>query len=309
MLLELDAVSKCFLSGFFRRHRQPAVDNVSLGLDRGETLAVIGESGSGKSTLGRLALGLLAPTGGRVRFDGLDPARPACGGKALRRRLQVVFQDADGSLNPRLTARELLLEPLVLHGLAPRRPEARLEELVSLVHLTPDVLDRRPFELSGGQRQRLGLARAMSLSPELLVADEPTASLDPSVQARILDILCGLKTQSGLACLYITHELSTVRFVAERVAVLFAGRVVETGATAEVLGAPGHPYTRQLVAASRGELGESPPEAPAGCLQPAAGCPFAGACREAQACCRRELPGLWPLSSTHSVACHAMACN
>lgn len=310
MLLKLTGVSKGFCSGFFRRRSLIAVTEVSFGLARGETLAVIGESGSGKSTLARLALGLLAPSNGTVRFDGLDPAHPTCGQKALRRRLQTIFQDADGSLNPRLTARELLLEPLTLHGLAPRRPDDHLVKLLELVHLTQDILPRHPFELSGGQRQRLGIARAMSLSPELLVADEPTASLDPSVQAHILDILCHLKVEQGLSCLYITHELTTVRFIAERVAVLYSGRIVEIGDTATVLDTPAHPYTKQLVAAAAGHLQCQLPNQPRlkiGCSP--RGCTFAQTCPESQNTCHQDRPDLWPLSAVHSAACHAFACN
>ncbi|MEF2230481.1 MAG: ABC transporter ATP-binding protein [Pseudodesulfovibrio sp.] len=307
MLLDLSGVSKDFVSGWFGRRRLTAVSGVSLRLDRGETVAVIGESGSGKSTLGRLALGLLRPTRGRVLFAGQDPARPACGQRNLRKRLQAVFQDADGTLNPRLTARELLLEPLAVHGLLPARPEQTLGALLGMVHLTPDVLARHPFELSGGQRQRIGLARAMSLDPELLVADEPTASLDPSVQARILDILRTLKEERGLACLYISHELHTVRFVADRAVVLYAGHAVEEGGAADVLDAPAHPYTRELVAAARGCPGPGhAPAAPAG-PSAARGCPFAADCPEAGAPCLRNMPELRTLTPTHRAACHALA--
>ncbi len=309
MLLELSNLSKRFTSGLFLKRSLTAVNNVDLDLERGETLAVIGESGSGKSTLAQLILGLIAPSHGSVRFDAIDPFRPTCGQLALRRRLQAVFQDADGSLNPHLSARDLLLEPLFLHGLVTGRPEEHCARLLDSVQLTADILPRYPFELSGGQRQRLGIARAMSLSPELLVADEPTASLDPSVQAHILDILCRLKVEQQLSCLYITHELTTVRFIADRVAVLYAGQIVELGTTAAVLDNPAHPYTRHLVAASSGIFQQQSVGKTAQPYLASLGCPFVRHCPNPLKYCPKELPALQCLSSVHRAACHMFACN
>jgi peptide/nickel transport system ATP-binding protein len=229
-----------------------AVDDVSFALRAGEILGLVGESGSGKSTVGRCAMGLLTPSAGSVRLLGeeLSSAR----GRRLRRlrqRCGIVFQDPGSSLDPRMTIEECIAEPLVIARSATRTERsARVAELLESVRLDPAVRYRYPHELSGGQRQRISIARALALRPELLVADEPTSALDVSVQATVLDLLLDLQSELGFACLFITHDLAVVSFLAHRVAVMCAGKMVETGERDQVLFAPTHDYTRRLVAAA-----------------------------------------------------------
>jgi oligopeptide/dipeptide ABC transporter ATP-binding protein len=280
-LLELDRVSKVFVSGLLRRTRVPAVREVSLALARGETLGIVGESGSGKSTLARLALRLAPPTSGEVRFDGAPITRLSDGAlRPLRRRMQIVFQDPYASLNPHHTVRAIVAEPLLVHGVARRERDAepRVRELLARVGLGVDALDRYPSAFSGGQRQRIAIARAIALEPELLVLDEPTSALDVSIQAQVVTLLEELQRERGLAYLFISHDLALVEHMASRVAVMYLGRVVESGPRASVVLAPKHPYTAALLAAvpttdpQRRRLrvlvpGEipSPASAPAGC--------------------------------------------
>ena len=227
-----------------------AVDGVSFTVTAGETLAIVGESGSGKSTVARIVLRLLDPTGGRVVLDGDDITKVR--GRALRRvrpRMQIVFQDPYSSLDPRMTVQATVAEPLRVAG---RRGEVstRVREVLDLVGLGPELCDRYPHELSGGQRQRVGIARALVLSPELLVLDEPVSALDSSVQAQILNLLVALQKRLGLTYLFISHDLAVVRHVADRVAVMHLGRIVETAPTEALFVAPAHPYTQALLSAS-----------------------------------------------------------
>ena len=225
------------------------VSQVDLVVYEGETLALVGESGCGKSTLGRLLLGLLPPTQGQVFFDGRDLA--ACSPRdlrALRRQMQMVFQDTAASLNPRLTVEGILAEPLRVHRLCPRREiPARAAVLLDQVGLPRDLLGRYPHALSGGQRQRVGIARALALSPRLVVCDEPVSALDVSVQARLLDLLRGLVVELNLAVVIVTHDLGVARLLADRLLVMKQGQVVESGLTDRVLDDPHHPYTQLLV--------------------------------------------------------------
>jgi len=234
------------------RHPVVAADRVTLGIARGEVLGLVGESGSGKSTLGQVVAGLLRPTSGRVVVDGVDLARAGRGQRAERRRATgVVFQDPASTLNPRWTVGQSVDEPLRLHsGLDRPARDARVRDLLELVRLGPEYARRYPHELSGGQRQRVAVARAVALGPEVLVADEPTSALDVSVQAHVLDLFRDLQAELGFACLFVSHDLAVVEQVADRVAVMRAGRIVETGTTAQVLGAPADDYTRALVAAA-----------------------------------------------------------
>jgi peptide/nickel transport system ATP-binding protein len=228
-----------------------AVDDVSLAIAPGEILGLVGESGSGKSTVGRCAIGLLRPTSGAVRLLGEDLA--ASRGRrlqGLRRRCGIVFQDPGSSLDPRMTIEECVAEPLVIAGTGRAGRAGRVAELLASVRLDPAVRSRYPHELSGGQRQRVSIARAIALRPELLVADEPTSALDVSVQATVLDLLLDLQAELGFACLFITHDLAVVSFLADRIAVMRSGRLVELGPRDDVLFAPRHAYTQRLVAAA-----------------------------------------------------------
>ncbi len=256
-LVEIDGLRVEYgRQGFLTRllghdRRQPAVDGVTLSVRRGETLGLVGESGCGKSTLARAMLRLVEPAAGRIRFDGTDIA--TLSGAELMRfrsRAQMVFQDPYGSLNPRMTARETLDEVLRVHGMADAAARAaRIEALVDMVGLTTDLLDRRPRALSGGQCQRIGIARALAVEPELIVADEAIAALDLSIQAQILDLLRDLQKRLGLTIVFITHNLAVVRHLCDRVAVMNRGRIVEEGTAASVMEAPRDPYTRTLIAA------------------------------------------------------------
>ncbi|MFE3515606.1 ATP-binding cassette domain-containing protein [Streptomyces sp. NPDC059166] len=246
-LLELEALRKEF-------DGKAAVDDVSLSVREGETLALVGESGCGKTTLTRLLLRLLEPTSGSVRFDGTDLSGLDKGAmRAVRRQMQVVLQDPYSSMNPRLRIADIVAEPLVTHDprARGRRGRAyarqRAGELLVAVGLDDTILDRYPHEFSGGQRQRISIARAIGLEPRLVVLDEPTSALDVSVQARVLDLLTDLQQRLGLTYVFVSHNLAVVQQVADRVAVMRGGRIVETGTAHQVFTAPAHPYTRQLL--------------------------------------------------------------
>ena len=251
-VLAIERVSRSFRAGgLFRRQHHVAVDGVSLAIAAGETLALVGESGSGKTTLGRAVLGLEEIDAGRILLDGTD-LRTTRGAarQALRRHVQIVFQDPYASLDPRMKVGDAIAEPLTLLGLLRgAAARARARALLQEVGLPADFADRYPHQLSGGQRQRVAIARAIGIGPRLLVADEPTSSLDVSVQAHVLDLMATLQARLGLACLFISHDLAIVRRVAHRVAVMRAGRVVETGPVDAVLDRPQDPYTRALIAA------------------------------------------------------------
>lgn len=230
-----------------------AVDGVDLDVRRGEVLGVVGESGSGKTTLGRSVLRLVEPSGGAVRFDGVNLL--ALGRRemrAMRRRMQIVFQDPYRSLSPRMQIRQFIAEPLRLHRIVPESAiDGRVAELLTRVGLETYFMWRYPHEMSGGQRQRIAIARALALEPEFLVADEPVSALDVSVQAQILGLLLDLQRREGIAMLFITHDLAVVERIADRVAVMYGGKIVEMGETERVLTEPEHPYTRRLLAAAR----------------------------------------------------------
>lgn len=289
-----------------------AVTQVDLAVYEGETLALVGESGCGKSTLGRLLLGLLPPTQGQAFFDGQDLAALSPRDlRALRRQMQMVFQDTAASLNPRLDILGILSEPLRIHQLCPRGDfPARCAALLDQVGLPRDLLGRYPHELSGGQRQRVGIARALALSPRLVVCDEPVSALDVSVQAQVLNLLADLQAARGLTYVLISHDLGVVRHSADRVCVMFLGRVCEVGPTKDLFTAPRHPYTKFLLAAvprpdptCRGReedllAGEIPSP-----VHPPSGCPFRTRCPYAQEICAQQVPPLEG-AGDHQAACH-----
>jgi oligopeptide/dipeptide ABC transporter ATP-binding protein len=309
-LLQARGLAKHFATG--RGAPVRAVDGVDLTLAAGETLALVGESGSGKSTTGRLLLRLIEPSAGTVTLDGRDilALKPRAL-RALRRELQIVFQDPYGSLNPRMTVGAMLAEPLRLHGLAQGaavRP--RVEALLHQVGLRPEHADRYPHEFSGGQRQRVGIARALAVEPRIIICDEPVSALDVSIQAQIVNLLQAVQRQRGLAYLFIAHDLAVVRHIADRVAVMYLGRIVETAPVAQIFAAPRHPYTRALLSAvpvpdpsarpiRTGLAGEppSPIDVPSGCR-------FHPRCAHAVERCRREDPVLVEDSGGHGTACH-----
>jgi oligopeptide/dipeptide ABC transporter ATP-binding protein len=292
-----------------------AVDGVSLRVRRGETMGLVGESGCGKSTLGRLILRLLDPTFGRVVFENRDITRLSQRElRPLRRRMQIIFQDPYSSLNPRMTVREIVGEAIRIHKLAKTRADeqARVAELLERVGLRPDVMDRYPHEFSGGQRQRIGIARALAVEPQFIVCDEPTASLDVSIQAQIVNLLVELQETIGLSYLFVSHDLAIVQHVSHRVSVMYLGRIVEQASAEELYAEPRHPYTRALLAAApqpdperkrvRLVLAGDVPSP----IEPPAGCAFHPRCpRAIKGTCDREAPPLDedPKGSGHKFAC------
>ncbi|MEZ5913557.1 MAG: ABC transporter ATP-binding protein [Paracoccaceae bacterium] len=291
------------------RGRLTILADLSLSLAAGETLALVGESGSGKTTLARAILGLQATSGGTMAFDGKPLAEPG-DFRAIRRRTALMFQDAAASLSPRMTVGDAVIEPFAIHGVPIGNRRDRIAELLAEVGLAPDMAARYPHELSGGQARRVGVARALALKPALVIADEPTAGLDVSVQAEILNLMADLRARHGLSYLIITHNLALVRHVAERIAVLYLGRLVESGPTGAIFADPRHPYTQSLIAAEplpdprkrRADLairGEIP-----SILRRPAGCEFHTRCPLADAICRYDRPTLRDLGQGRRMRCH-----
>jgi peptide/nickel transport system ATP-binding protein len=315
-VLAVRDVSKHFLvqGGLLRRTVGVlrAVDGVSFEVRAGETLCIVGESGCGKSTLGKLVLRLIEPTGGRIVIEGEDVTSLSPEAmRAYRRRVQMVFQDPYSSLNPRLSAEEIVTEPITnFERLDAGERRARAVDLLQRVGLREDVLARRPFEFSGGQRQRLGIARALSLRPALIIADEPVSALDVSVQAQVLNLMMDLQEEFGLAYLFISHDLGVVEHIGHRIAVMYLGRIVELAERDALFAAPQHPYTEALIAAAplpdprarktrpviEGEV-PSP-------MNPPSGCAFHPRCPYAVDRCRNETPTLSPMVDGRLVACH-----
>jgi oligopeptide transport system ATP-binding protein len=315
-LVEAEGLVKNFdAAGGFRGAKRPvqAVSGVSFHIDEGETLALVGESGCGKSTVGRLVLRLIEPSAGAIRFEGRDlAAMNAAELRAARRRMQIIFQDPYASLNPRMTVRKTIAEPLVTHKIfaAKDETEERVKELMRRVGLRPEHINRYPHQFSGGQRQRIGIARALALNPKLIVCDEPVSALDVSIQAQILNLLCDLQRETGMAYLFISHDLGVVRHISDRVCVMFLGRLCETADAKELFANPLHPYTKFLLDAApqpdprlRKEKksllsGEMPSP-----MNPPAGCRFHTRCPYSEAVCENETPPMIRVSG-REVACH-----
>ena len=296
-----------------RRSEVRALNDVSFSVARGEIVALVGESGSGKSTIARIVARLLPPTSGEILLDGKDilAEEPRRASLAYRKRVQMIFQDPFGSLNPVHSVAHHLERPLVRHGIASGRVELerRVHELLAGVGLNPpaDFASKKPHEMSGGQRQRVAIARALAASPELILADEPTSMLDVSIRMGVLNLLDRLRSDRGLSFLYITHDLASARYIADRTLVLYGGSLMEEGPSDEVMQRPAHPYTQLLLSAvpDPRRAAATRIELPAGSRAIAnTGCPFAGRCPSVMARCGEALPVKAAVAARHSVRCH-----
>lgn len=292
-----------------------AVNEISFSIGRGETVGVVGESGCGKSTAGRTVMRLYEPTSGSVSFDGKDIYKMRGAElKSLRRNMQMIFQDPYASLNPRMTVTDIIGEALDIHKLVSSRTERkkRVEELLDLVNLNPDHATRYPHEFSGGQRQRIGIARALAVDPKFIIADEPISALDVSIQAQVVNLMQDLQRKMGLTYLFIAHDLSMVKHISDRVAVMYLGKIVELAESSELYDNPRHPYTRALlsaipipdpeVEATRERIvlkGDLPSP-----INPPTGCQFHTRCPVATDKCKKDAPQLLEVSKGHFAACH-----
>ncbi len=309
VLMRIEGLSKVFSTP---RGDVQAVSDVSFDLPRGAVVGLVGESGSGKTTLGRCVLRLIEPSAGRVEFDGVDiTSLDQRAMKAMRKRMQIIFQDPFSSLNPRMKIRQIIDEALVAHGIGGGSAQRRdiVAGLLEEVGLSADHMGRYPHEFSGGQRQRIGIARALAVEPEFIVADESVSALDVSVQAQILNLMRDLKDRRGLTILFIAHDLSVVEYLCDEVVVLYLGRVMERGAGRAVYGTPTHPYTRALLSAAprpdptvtidreilKGDI-PSP-------LSPPSGCVFRTRRRHAQEPCALDIPDQTAIDRDHHAAC------
>ena len=321
VLLEVKELRKHFpiRKGFLQRvvGQVRAVDGIDFSVNRGETFGLVGESGCGKTTASRCIVRALQPSDGEVHFRTDDGAMVDIANlsrdelQPLRRQMQMIFQDPFSSLNPRMTLFDIIGEPLLVNGVTNRQQRInRVEELLGLVGLRPEFLQRFPHAFSGGQRQRIGIARALALSPSLVVADEPVSALDVSVQAQILNLMLELQNRLGLTYLFVAHDLSVVKHICDRVAVMYVGRVVETAETKELFESPKHPYTEALLSAvpqpdprmrSQRIILEGEVADPS---NPPSGCYFHPRCRYAEDICREETPALEEISPGHAVSCH-----
>jgi oligopeptide transport system ATP-binding protein len=318
-LLVVENLSKDFSAdiGLFASRfgdKVSAVKDVSFSIERGHTLGLVGESGSGKSTTGRCIIRLLNPSSGSIRLDGRD-VQTLRGAelKSFRKDVQIVFQDPQASLNPRMTIGELVREPLVIHRIGNKAEQIdRVKELLAIVGLNPEHINRYPHEFSGGQRQRIGIARALALQPKLIICDEPVSALDVSIQAQVLNLLKNLQDEFGLTYLFIAHDLGVVQHVSDQVAVMYLGSLVEFGDVRSLYGNPHHPYTQSLLSAipvpdpieqkSRHRI--LLPGDPPSPLNPPSGCRFRSRCPLAQELCAEQTPELTEVEPGHNCACH-----
>jgi len=308
-MLEVAGLTKYFSSGLVRKRYQRAVDDVSFNIEKGKTLGLVGESGCGKTTIGRLILRLTKPTGGKVLFDGIDLfALNKRELLAIRPRIQMIFQDPDSSLNPRMKIGASIAEPLKLHDTIPEaKREQRIRELIETVGLNPEHVNRYPYQLSGGQNQRVVLARILAMNPDLIIADEPTSSLDVSVQAQILNLMKDLQKEFDHTYLFISHDLDVVRIVADRIAVMYLGRLVEIGETRDIYDHAKHPYTQALLSAASVDGGKEQivlEGETSSALDMPAGCRFHTRCPCREERCAIEEPELHEVGRDHYVACH-----
>ena len=300
-------------SGVFSRIQGwvKAVDGVSFQIKPGETLGLVGESGCGKSTLGKAVMRLVQPQQGRILLDGTDITRLQRGAlRKYRRRLQMIFQDPYSSLNPRMTAGNTVVEPLLVHKIgSPQEQQERVRILFERVGLSPEQMSKYPHEFSGGQRQRIGIARALALNPQLIVADEPVSALDVSIQAQVINLLDSLQQERGIAYLFISHDLALVRHISHRLAVMYLGRLVEYAPAKKLFAQPQHPYSQALMQAvlspkpGAARIQALPGEVPSP-INPPPGCPFHPRCPHVQDRCRHEIPNLREIYHQHFSACH-----
>lgn len=311
--LEIQGLSKFFHVGNNRILK--AVNDISFSVQKGETLGLVGESGCGKSTAGRTITRLYEPTAGSIRLDGTDVTKLSGSKlKAFRRKMQMIFQDPYASLNPRMTILDIIGEALDIHGLAKSRAERkrRVEELLEMVGLNAEHASRYPHEFSGGQRQRIGITRALAVQPQFIVCDEPISALDVSIQAQIINLLIDLQKKMGLTYLFVAHDLSMVKYMSDRVAVMYLGKIVELASSEDLYANPQHPYTKALLSAipvpdpdveAKKERIVLSGELPSP-VNPPSGCPFRTRCPAATERCAQEVPEYREVRPKHFAACH-----
>lgn len=318
-VIQIDHLHKHFSvdNGFFSKGKRTvkAVNDVSLTLNKGEILGLVGESGSGKTTLARLILNLTNATEGSVTIDGIDMSKASAAEiKLLRQKIAVVFQDPASNLNPRETVMSSIMRPMILHGMSKEKAKERARETLQSVKMDEHYLNSYPHQLSGGQLQRIAIARALAINPEIMILDEPTSALDVSVQAQILNLLLDLQEQHQLTYLVITHDLNVIRYISDRVAVMYLGKLVEYGPTDIMCSNPSHPYTKALMAASpildpnlRGREKHIMKGDPGSLINLPSGCHFHPRCPYAQDGCLQAEPEMVQLADNHWACCHL--CN
>lgn len=315
VMIELDGLKKYFSisKGFLKKNetKVKAVDDITLKINEGEIVGLVGESGSGKTTLARVILNLTRRTGGNIIVNGIDLSKATRGEiKKLRRDVAVVFQDPASNLNPRQTVESSIMRPMLIHGVPRKEAKEKAKAVLEMVKMDQRYLDSYPHQLSGGQLQRIAIARALALNPKIMILDEPTSALDVSVQAQILNLLLDLQEQMGLTYLIITHDLNVIKYTSDRIAVMYLGRLVEFGPTAEIAENAKHPYTRGLLNAApvldprlRDREKEVMKGDPGSLINIGAGCRFCDRCSRVTEECRTTMPENVMVSEDHQVAC------